>query len=118
MKGTTTQQRDRLISEREEITERRHRRRSEDEGDCKRLRTIEQELHRLSIIELVGKPGAVKPRYRERKGTRCEHLNDLTGTVVEVRRTRALVDFGEGGRWEMPVQWVLPADGTQGFVLL
>jgi hypothetical protein len=82
-----------------------------------RLRAIEDQKHRLAIAELVGKQVRIRTRYPV--GDRCHKLNDVAGVLVELKRTRAVVDFGEHGRWRWPIDELLPADQAewQGFFM-
>jgi hypothetical protein len=125
MKDTIQKQRERLLLEQEQLRRKWDRLRKENEKDQKRMDTIPTELRRLEFVELIGKPGAVKLRYREQSGDRCFHLNDLRGTVLQVRRTRALVDFGaagastdsKSGRWNVYLCNLATTDKPQGELL-
>ena len=88
---------------------------------CRQLGRLELELQREQqekIKPLVGVPNAVQMAHREPDGNRCAYLNDVLGTVTAVRRTRATVDFDvDGGNgWDFPLEELLPADATQGFM--
>jgi hypothetical protein len=105
----------RLQAERIRITRCQASRRKAAERDSRRLVEIEDQLRRLRLRELIGKPNAVQLHYRRRPGDKCAHLNDRFGMLTEVRRTRATVDFGNGEIWNMPLDALLPADSFQGF---
>jgi hypothetical protein len=105
----------RLQDERARIGRRQQSRRKAADRDSRRLVEIEDRLRRLTLQELIGKPNAVQLRYRRAPGDKCARLNDLYGTLTEVRRTRATVDFGKGEIWNMPLDSLLPADAWQGF---
>lgn len=124
-KPTIQAQRDELTREATGLRRKWDRLRQQARVDERRLNAIEAALRRLDFIELVGKPNAVKLRHRERPGSRYARLNDLTGTVLSVRRKLAVVDFGDSGklspsssgRWAIPVGELLPAELPQGRVL-
>jgi hypothetical protein len=78
---------------------------------------IEDELRRLDLLSLVGKPDAVQLAYRECPGGQCYHLNDRKGTLTAVRRSRCTVDFGEAGKWNMLLGDVKAADALQGYAI-
>lgn len=115
MKLTTQERREQLTREQEEIYERC---RQANVKAQQRLDAISAELRRLKLAEmrltltgLVGKPGAVRVRYNDRQ------LNGLAGTVLAVKRTRALVNFGlAAGKWDM-LLGDLVSTATQGELL-
>ena len=74
---------------------------------------IERQLHRAKVAALIGQ--RVKVRYR-RNGH--PDLNDAVGTLTEVRRTRCTVDFGDLGRWTMPIDDVAEVGCEQGTEIL
>jgi hypothetical protein len=117
MKPTIAEQRERLTTEETRLRRKWDRLNEQAAKDQRRVDTIQAELRRLDFLELVGKPGAVKIRYRFPNGDRCAHLNDKPGTVLAVRRTRATVDFGDAGRWNWCLGDLLPLDKPQGEVL-
>lgn len=84
--------------------------------DREAIWAIRDKLHRLTIVAAVGVPGGVRLRVR---GAYVERrLDDATGVVVRVMRTRALVDWGPAlGRWRMPMDDLLTVDSDlpQGF---
>lgn len=86
------------------------------DADRKAIWAIRDKLHRLTIVAAVGVPGGVRLRVR---GSYVERrLDDATGVVVRVMRTRALVDWGPAlGRWRMPMDDLLTVDSglPQGF---
>ncbi len=114
---------EKLESERRTIKGRRDRRAKEDEKDRERLGVIRNLLHRLRIVELEGKPDAVKVRFRMRPGDRCYFLNDALGTVEKVRRTRATVRFNKKrnekdyDRWDWLIDELIPTGEEQGMVI-
>lgn len=73
---------------------------------------LDRRLHRERLRLLIGKP--VIRKYR-----RSDHpeLNEATGTLLEVRRTRCTVDFGEHGKWAMPIEEVASPVTEQGMFL-
>lgn len=119
MTRTIHEQRERLTKEETRLRAKWDRLQKEADRDQRRVDAIKAELCRLEFVELIGKPGAVRVRYRFRLGDRCAVLNDRTGTVLAVRRTRATVDFGDAGRWNWLLGDLLPTEGNkpQGEVL-
>jgi hypothetical protein len=98
-----------LQAEIQRIRERIARRHQQNRADDERRRAIEAELHAISIRKLVAVPGGVISRSRYPAGHKASILNGLTGTALDVRRTKATVDFGEAGRWTIPIAHLLPA---------
>ena len=86
--------------------------------DRESIGAIRAKLHRLTIVAVVGVPDGVRMRSR---GLYLQgRLDDATGVVVRVMRTWALVDWGPVlGRWQMPVEDLLPVDSAvpQGFCI-
>lgn len=113
-KKSIAQQRSELEAENKKLDARCKKLREERDKISERQSKIRDELHHLSILELVGKPNGVKPRYRYSTDERQAVLNDATGTVLEVRRTRALVDFGAAGKWNMYIVDLATIDAEQG----
>lgn len=110
MRLSTQEKREQLTREYDKACE--HCRREAEKGQ-RRLEAISAKLRRLEFAELrhtfaglVGKLGAVRVRYHD------PELNGLVGTVVAVRRTRATVDFGTGGKWNMLLGDLAPTDAT------
>ena len=75
-----------------------------------------RKLHKLIIVELAGIENAVRIRFRYRTGHTYESLNDVLGTITEVRRTLASVRF-DGEVWDWPISDLAPAGNEQGFVI-
>lgn len=79
--------------------------------DQKMIWGIRAKLRRLTIVEAVGVPDGVRLRCR---GLYTDsRLDDATGVVVAVKRTRAIVDWGVIGRWRMPIEDLLRVDGGE-----
>ncbi len=74
---------------------------------------LKQEIDFLTIRRLEGVPNGVVIRFKGRTGERVENLNNLTGTVVSIARTKAVVDFGNAGKWRWSVLELLPAERKQ-----
>jgi len=84
--------------------------------DRKAIWAIQAKLHRLTIVAVLGMPGGV--RLRSRGSYVNRRLDDATGVVVRVMRTRAVVDWDSSlGRWRMPIEDLIPIDSAvpQGF---
>jgi hypothetical protein len=79
--------------------------------DRRSIWAIEAKLRRLAIVEAVGVPDGV--RLRCRGSYTDSRLDDATGVVVGVKRTRAIVDWGVIGRWRMPIEDLLRVDGGE-----
>lgn len=90
------------------------------EANIKRLTRLawdlRRELERARLRELVGQDNAVRLRFR--RSDRWSVLNDLFGTITEVRRTRASVDFGTPhGVVRIALDALRPASELQGLVI-
>jgi hypothetical protein len=83
------------------------------EKDRERAEQIRQERHRLVLFGVVGVAGAVQVRFRSPACWAESKLNDLKGTVLEVRRSRATVDFA-GERWDYALKDLILAGEDQG----
>ena len=109
MKQSTEQQIAKLKAELEKIHERRKQRSQKERADSERGFAIDRELHRLRLNALVGLEAGVMLRFRHPATDRCANLNDARGTLLDVRRTRATVDFGAHGRWNMKADSLIPS---------
>ena len=103
------QERARLDAEKTAIDRRGEKRHQAAERDSKRRQQINEALLRLDCLALLNVAGGVVVRHREPAGTRWAVLNDATGTMKEVRRTRGLVDFGTHGDVLISLDGLLPA---------
>ena len=83
----------------------------DDEDEIFKLKAKQ---HKAKIAELVGKPNAVRRRFRAEFNP---ELNDALGTVLEVRRTQCTVEFGDLGPWTVPIKNVIPAGDKQGMFI-
>lgn len=111
-----TSQRAALEAEAERLAERIKANENLIGADRKAIWAIRDRLHRLTIAAAVGVPGGVRLRVRGSYVDR--RLDDATGVVVRVMRTRAVVDWGPAlGRWRMPMDDLLSVDSglPQGF---
>jgi predicted RNase H-like nuclease (RuvC/YqgF family) len=77
-----------------------------------RYQEIWRARHRLVLLRLVGVAGAVKVRFRH-LAAKSAHLNDRAGTLLQVKRTRALVDFGDDRPRDLPFEDLIPATAQQ-----
>lgn len=111
----TASQRDRLLAEMDRIKARCKKRVADNQRDSKRIYAIESELNKLKIVELVGVANAVQLGVRYPANHRCSRLNNLKGTVNQVRRTKASVTFENGERWSWHLENLQPAGEQQGF---
>jgi hypothetical protein len=108
-------QRAALEAERDRLTKRIKQAQKRIDDDKKAGRKVVQKLHRLSVIEALHVVDGVRLAYRG--WAKDKRLDDALGTVIEVKRTRCVVDFGSLGKWRFPIEDVLPvASGEeQGF---
>ena len=67
------------------------------------VRGLERKLQRLKVSELKQVPNGVKLSYSWHTDRRIVDLIGKPGTLIDVRRTLATVDFG-GVRWDIPVE--------------
>ena len=102
-------QRAKLEKELGEIRHSRELRNKQSQIDSDRWHRIDDELRRLRCLELLNVAGGVVLRDRQPAGSRWAKLNDAAGTLIDVRRTRATVDFGELGMVTTPLDNLLPA---------
>jgi len=111
-----TSQREALKAEAERLAERIKANQNLIDADRKAIWAIRDKLHRLTIVAAVGVPDGVRLRIR---GSYVERrLDDATGVVVRVMRTRAVVDWGPAlGIWRMPMDDLLTVESNlpQGF---
>ncbi|MEI8375447.1 MAG: hypothetical protein WCJ35_21720 [Planctomycetota bacterium] len=103
-----------LQLELEQIRSRQKRRREANEKDSQRWHHIQDELLRLKTAELLNKPNGVQVAIRRCQGHKCYPLNDLYGTLTNIRRTRCTVVFSNGQSWNMMLESIRPADNLQG----
>jgi len=108
-----TLDRDALLAEQAALAERALARRAQAKKDEERGRQIRAALHRLDLLGLVGVRDGVHLSCRYPAGHQLAYLNARKGTIVEVRRTRALVDFGDD-KWDLALDDVQPASEPQG----
>jgi hypothetical protein len=111
-----TSQRAALEAEAERLAERIKANENLIGEDRKAIWAIRDRLHRLTIAAAVGVPDGVRLRIRGSYVDR--RLDDATGVVVRVMRTRAVVDWGPAlGRWRMPMDDLLSVGSglPQGF---
>jgi hypothetical protein len=106
-----------LTAEADKLTKTIDRREGQNRKDRSRLNKIQFEQRRLAIVALIGVPDAVKTSRREAPGDPSYHLNDARGTVLEVKRTIALVKFNVqdkyNGRCRIRFFDLLPAADQQ-----
>lgn len=83
-------------------------------ADIEKARKARNELRtrreRLQLCRLIGKPVKKLPKWN---GT--PHATDsMTGILLRVKRTYAVVDYGDAGRWDIPIGWLQAADEQGG----
>ncbi len=108
---------EKLIAERKRLYKRMEKLRETLKADQQRVMAIERALERLRLGDLVGVTGAVKPATRYEADHRYAKFNQARGTLIKVNRTRALVDFGDLGRWAWPIDELVATDGKQSVTL-
>lgn len=104
----------RLRSTQAQITRRMKARDAAQCADRDRLLDVESKIHSETIRGLLGIADAVRIGHRRPSGHRDARFNDALGTVVDVKRTRALVDYGALGKWSLPLTDLKPASAEQG----
>lgn len=80
-----------------------------------RDRKIGDQLQRLTVKSMVGKP--VRMKYRLPAGDRWACLNDVVGVLLKVGRTRGEVDFAVHGKLSVPIDEIASPEQEQGIVL-
>jgi hypothetical protein len=106
-----------LEAERDKITKRMQQRQEEYRRDQARLSDIAAELHRLSLVPLLGVEGGVMLRCRAPAGEKIACLNDRRGRLVALKQKWADVQFGED-HWTLSISELQPAGEPQGQMLL
>ena len=85
-------------------------RKSIEEAERERNK-LDAQRHRLKLRRLIGRPVKKKPIW----GTRTPHETDeLIGTLLKVNRKYAVVDYGDAGKWNIPIDWLQAAE-AEGF---
>jgi hypothetical protein len=107
---------DKLAAETKRLTEEKERLRKLESKVRNRLYLIEKEVEREQLRQLIGMPNGVRHRYRG-MDPKQPWMDNTAGTLLAVRRIMGSVDYGEHGVWEIPLAYLMPADGTQGFVI-
>ena len=81
-------------------------------AERKCIEDAQAQLWRLDVLSLVNVPNAVQMAFRDTEA------GNKPGTVLDVKRTRALVDFGDRGRWRVLLGELRRAsDSMQGFAV-
>src|SRR5688500_316941 len=84
------------------------------EARC-RLKNVESTLYnceqRERLTSHVGIADGVKIAHRVAPYERNAWMNTTTGTLIQIRRKFALVDYGQHGRWRIPFSNVVAANG-------
>jgi hypothetical protein len=104
---------ERLEVELERIRKREARRREASRRDDEKAQRIREAIHRLRLASLVGVAGAVRIQFRRPAGDKWEWLNDLPGTIKQVRRLWAVVDFN-GQEVNVPMENLIRVEQPQG----
>jgi hypothetical protein len=76
---------------------------------------LEAREKKAKLRRLIGKPGGVKPI----PGCSPEVAGKV-GTLLEIRRTRCQIDFGDAGSWSFPIDRVTSAETVgddDGFIM-
>ena len=78
------------------------------------IKTRRRQLRSLADLEpLVDIPNGVQIKFRLQG--KYAKLNDVRGTLIEIRRTRAVIDFGGNEVLSCPISAVQPAnEGERG----
>jgi len=92
-----------IEAELDAIKKRSARRRKQQEADNQRRNELAPMHEREIVIGFIGQTDAIKfYNWEQRKWWK--------GTVTKVNRTRCHCDFGENGKWTVPIVDVRPAD--------
>lgn len=116
MRTNTESLRQKLAIESERLRERIEKHKKLIEADREAIYAIDEKLRRLTMIEVIGVPGAVRIRFRGLYTDR--RLDDAAGCVLAVKRTNAIVDWGVIGRYRMSIADLMLAENAsdlQGF---
>ncbi len=108
---------EKLLAEQKKIEARMRRRNEQAQADQKRLYEIKRLLEKAELAKLTGIERGVKIGIRFEPGNPAAKLNHAVGTLVKVNRTCALVDFGELGKWNWPINELVAADARQGVTM-
>lgn len=74
----------------------------------KRLDKLNADILREEVSAWLGQ--SVRYRFTLPHSDPQAWMNDAIGTLVEVRRTRCTVDFGDRGRWNLPLDEIKHGD--------
>lgn len=107
----------RLLAEKKRLETAIKRREAASKRDRQRLFRIDDELHILGLTDLLNIPNAVRIAHRRNEGARGARLNDLSGMLTEIRRTRGTVVFSNGEPWDLPLDEIRSVDKPQGLML-
>lgn len=89
--------------------ERLHEQRKAAVADFEKLnRKLKLEERRSELIAIKGEEGAAELAHRHTSGNLQPYDTDAA-TVLEVRRTRCTITFGDGKKWDVPVDYVQAA---------
>lgn len=104
-----------IAAKRKRLDARRERLRKEHRNLEEERNKWYRDKERLELVALIGQQ--VKLGYRLDKNDKDVWLNGATGVLLEVKRTRCRVDFGDRGTWTMQIRDIIGADAELGFLL-
>jgi hypothetical protein len=113
VRGKAARKGEQLRGEQDRLIKRTRSLRAQLQKIDERQSQIRRELHRLDIEALVNVEGGVQLGCRYPRAHQLAGLNDVKGTVLEVRRTRATVAFG-AEKWDMLLDSLKTATAQQG----
>jgi hypothetical protein len=77
---------------------------------CDKRLELWKDERRLVALTTLAVGQSVRLAY-----TSGHKLDQATGTLLVLRRTRALVDFSPHGEWSIPLEQLIPSGAAQGF---
>jgi hypothetical protein len=111
MLGELKAEEKRLTQQVDRDQQRLHRSRAKLEKVKEKIRHLER---KELLLPLIGQPGAVHVAFPLPAESKGSELNDKAGTLLEVHRTRCVVEF-DGKQWDLSLSDILPSNQQQGF---
>jgi hypothetical protein len=106
-----------LLAEKTRLEKKMKRLDSQFRECSRRVNQIDRQLYfaerRKTLAPLIGVSGGVKISYRVAPDDRDAWMNTALGTLLDIRRSRVTVDYGDHKRWNLHLRDVVPAGERQ-----
>jgi hypothetical protein len=110
-----------LLAERDALQKKSDRLREEYRKVAGELQRVVEKIGRMATHErlspLIGIQSGVQVSFTRPPDDPQAWMNDAKGTLLDIRRTRGTVDYGERGEWDIPLDQIAPVGEPQGFTL-